>query len=250
MQRKLFSSSRGLLWEAAQLTGLAGPAPSVTPATEEKSGRCRTRTLLTEAVDHLARLKTKRTPVSDCRQKKPQLAALQGRQCRRCSAERPAQERAPPGKAARPVRPPLRGCGARSIGAPATRGSAPASHRGLPPRYRPAGPGAPPRTPGGSRGSAALPPHPADPSWTRGRQRGAAAARGQRDSRSKLRDLAEAAAWGGWCRGEGSASHLQPLMTFLEIVSPPPWQPRTRRRGGQGRGCAGGGQGHATGGAQ
>lgn len=59
MQRKLFSSSRGLLWEAAQLTGLAGPAPSVTPATEEKSRRCRTRTLLTEAVDHLARLKTK-----------------------------------------------------------------------------------------------------------------------------------------------------------------------------------------------
>lgn len=37
-------------------------------------------------------------------------------------------------------------------------------------------------------------------------------------------------------------------MTFLEIVSPPPWQPRTRRRGGQGRGCAGGGQGHAVGG--
>lgn len=39
-------------------------------------------------------------------------------------------------------------------------------------------------------------------------------------------------------------------MTFLEIVSPPPWQPRTRRRGGQGRGCAGGGQGHAVEGAQ
>lgn len=69
MQRKLFSSSWGLLWEAAQLTGLAGPAYFATPATAEISRRCRTRTLLTEAIDHLTRFKTKCTPVTDARQK-------------------------------------------------------------------------------------------------------------------------------------------------------------------------------------
>lgn len=113
------------------------------------------------------------------------------------------------------------------------------------PRESRRGPGALPRSPGGSGGERSASSPPRGPQLER---RGAAAARGQRDSRSKLQDLAEAAAWGGWCRGEGTASHLQPLMTFLEIVSPPPWQPRTRRRGGQGRGCAGGGQGHAVGG--